>query len=250
MAIREQVYKDPRPLEELQKYYDWPLTHNPGYTYDAVRVLLSLYVWIFFRTTCVDSRNVPTSGPLIFAPNHFSNVDHFFAGPATRRKVQFMSKSQLYKGWFAWVMKHGGVFPVRRGMRDEESFITAKAILRRDGCVAMYCEGGRSRTGQLAERAKAGIGRVALQSGATVVPVAISGSQKVRNWKRLQFPKVDVLYGEPLRFEVVAEPTREQQQAAADQIFDEIKALYAQLQGRHAGAVRAEHRARRAAAAG
>ena len=72
----------------------------------------------------------------------------------------------------------------------------------------------------------------------------------MRNWKRLQLPKVDVLYGEPMRFEVVAEPTREQQQGAADQIFDEIKGLYAQLQGRHAGAVRAEHRARRAAAAG
>ena len=67
----------------------------------------------------------------------------------------------------------------------------------------MYCEGGRSRTGKMAESAKAGIGRVALQSGAVVVPAAISGSQQVRNWKRLQFPKVDVLYGEPLRFEVV-----------------------------------------------
>ena len=149
---------------------------------------------------------MPTSGPLIFAPNHFSNVDHFFLGQSTRRKVQFMSKSQLYKGWFAGVMKHGGVFPVRRGYRDEQSFEVALSILERGGTICMYCEGGRSRTGKLAERAKAGIGRVALQSGATVVPAAISGSQKVRNWKRLQFPKVDVVYGEPLRFEVVAEP--------------------------------------------
>jgi 1-acyl-sn-glycerol-3-phosphate acyltransferase len=250
VAIREQVYKDPRPLEELQKYYDWPLTHDVKWVYDVVRVLLSLYVWIFFRTTCVDSRNIPTSGPLIFAPNHFSNVDHFFLGQATRRKVQFMAKSQLYKGWFAWVMKVGGVFPIRRGYRDEQSFEVALSILERGGTICTYCEGGRSRTGRLADSAKPGIGRIALQSGATVVPAAISGSQKVRNWKRLQLPKVDVLYGEPLRFEVVAEPTREQQQAAADQIFDEIKALYAQLQGRHAGAVRAEHRARRAAAAG
>jgi 1-acyl-sn-glycerol-3-phosphate acyltransferase len=246
VAIKEQVYKDPRPLEELQQYYDWPLTHDVGFTYSVVRVLLSLYVWIFFRTTVVDSRNVPTSGPLIFAPNHFSNVDHFFLGQSTRRKVQFMSKSQLYKGWFAEVMKHGGVFPVRRGYRDEQSFEVALSILERGGTICMYCEGGRSRTGKLAERAKAGIGRVALQSGATVVPAAISGSQKVRNWKRLQFPKVDVVYGEPLRFETVADPTREQQQAAADQIFEEIKALYAQLQGRHAGQVRAERRAQRA----
>ena len=145
-------------------------------------------------------------------------------------------------------MKHGGVFPVRRGYRDEQSFEVALSILERGGTICMYCEGGRSRTGKLAERAKAGIGRVALQSGATVVPGGDLRLAAVRNWKRLQFPKVDVLYGEPLRFEVVAEPTREQQQAAADQIFDEIKALYAQLQGRHAGQVRAERRAQRARA--
>ena len=66
----------------------------------------------------------------------------------------------------------------------------------------------------------------------------------MRNWKRLQFPKVDVLYGDPLRFEVVADPTREQQQAAADQIFDEIKALYAQLEQHSPGGARRERAAR------
>ena len=80
----------------------------------------------------------------------------------------------------------------------------------------MYCEGGRSRSGRLAEHAKPGIGRLALESGATVVPVAIHGSSKVRNWKRLQFPKVTVQYGEPFRYEQMAEPTRHQQQVVAD----------------------------------
>ena len=93
----------------------------------------------------------------------------------------------------------------------------------------MYCEGGRSRTGELSDRAKPGIGRLALETGAAVVPVAIHGSSKVRNWKRLQFPKVTTQYGPPLQFERVENPTREQSQAAADQIFDEIKALYANL---------------------
>jgi len=71
---------------------------------------------------------------------------------------------------------------------------------------------------------------VALQSGAVVVPVAIYGSQKVRNWKKLQAPKVRVSFGEPLRYEVVADPTREQQQLVADEIFAEIKKLYAELE--------------------
>lgn len=230
VKLKEQVYKDPRPLSALQKYYDWPLTHKPDWMYEVVRCVSSLSAWTFFRTTCLDSHKVPTSGPVIFAPNHFSNLDHFFVGAATRRKVQFMAKSQLYKGIFAFIMKRGGVFPVRRGYRDEQSVEIALSILARDGTICMYCEGGRSRSGRLAESAKAGIGRIALQSGAMVQPAALHGSQRVRNWKRLQFPRVNVLYGDPLRFEVVADPTRDQQQAAADQIFDEIKALYAQLE--------------------
>ncbi len=165
MTMKEQVYKDPRPLDELQKYYDWPLTHKPDWVYDAVRIVMSLYAWLAFRTSTIDSQKIPTSGGVIFAPNHFSNIDHFFLGAATRRKVQFMAKSQLYKGWFAWVMKHGGVFPIRRGFRDDQSFEIALSILEREGSICMYCEGGRSRTGKLAERAKGGIGRVALQSG-------------------------------------------------------------------------------------
>jgi len=245
VQIKEQVYRDPRPLSELQRYYDWPLTHKPDWMYEVVRSTTSLYSWIFFRATCIDSQKVPTSGPVVFAPNHFSNLDHFFLGAATRRKVQFMGKSQLYKGLFAWVMKRGGVFPVRRGYRDDQSFEVVQSILDRDGTICMYCEGGRSRTGKLAESAKAGIGRVALESGAMVVPAAITGSQRVRNWRRLQFPKVTVLYGDALRFEVVADPTRAQQQAAADQIFDEIKALYAKLEEPGPTALRRERRAAR-----
>jgi 1-acyl-sn-glycerol-3-phosphate acyltransferase len=62
------------------------------------------------------------------------------------------------------------------------------------------------------------------------VPVAIHGSSHVRNWKRLQFPKITTQYGTPFRFERVENPTREQSQAAADQIVSEIKALYASLE--------------------
>jgi 1-acyl-sn-glycerol-3-phosphate acyltransferase len=218
--------------------------------YELVRTVVTVVAYGFFRMRAIAAELVPANGPVILAPNHFSFFDHFFLGAALRRKVRFMAKSQLFARPMQFVYTHGGVFPVRRGHRDEDAFVTAKTIMRRDGAIAMYCEGGRSRTGELSEQAKPGIGRLALESGAPVVPVAIHGSAKVRNWKKLQFPKVTVMYGEPFRFEVVADPTREQQQAAADQIFDEIKALYAQLGelGRK-GAVRrwrGEKRARRA----
>ncbi len=137
---------------------------------------------------------------MIVAPNHFSFMDHFFVAVYLRRKVQFMAKSQLFKMPLEIVYHNGGVFPVRRGHRDEEAFKTAHAVLARGGIVVMYCEGGRSRTGELGEP-KPGIGRLALESGAPVVPVALVGSERVRDWKRLQFPKVvgAVRRADPLR---------------------------------------------------
>jgi 1-acyl-sn-glycerol-3-phosphate acyltransferase len=246
--IKEQVYKDPRPESYFARFHERTRARRPDWVYDVVRMLTSLYAWTFFRARAIAAEKVPPSGPVILAPNHFSFMDHFFLGASLRRKVQFMAKSQLFTRPMQWIFTHGGVFPVRRGYRDEEAFTTAHAILARGGCLAMYCEGGRSRTGKLGERARPGIGRLALESGATIVPVAIHGSSRVRNWKRLQFPKVTVRYGEPLRFERVEQPTREQQQAVADQIFEEIKALYADLEAHGRAGVLARVRAERRAA--
>ncbi len=125
-------------------------------------------------------------------------MDHFFVGLYLRRKVRFMAKSQMFgPPVLTYVYKHGGVFPVRRGHHDEEAFKTAATILDQDEMLLVYAEGGRSRSGKLKE-VKPGIGRIALESGAPVVPVAIHGSEKVRRWKRLRFPKVTVQFGEPL----------------------------------------------------
>ena len=228
--MKEQVYKDPRPAEYFDKYHARARGRDPDWVYDVVRMLLTPVCAILFRARCIASDNVPPSGPAILAPNHFSFMDHFFVAMFLRRRVRFMAKSQLFSGPLQWILFHGGVFPVRRGHRDEEAFVTAEAILAQGGCVAMYCEGGRSRTGRLAERAKPGIGRLALESGAPIVPVAIYGSQRARNWKRLQFPKVTIRYGEAFRYEVVPGSTREQQQEVADEIFQSIKHLYADLE--------------------
>ena len=255
VGIKPQVYRDPRPKEHFDRFHARTRERSPDWVYEMVHAATMLYALVFFRARCISAEKVPASGPVILAPNHSSFMDHFFAAVWLRRKAQFMAKSQLFqKGPLQSIYTHGGVFPVRRGARDEEAFITARSILRRGGCVAMYCEGGRSRSGKLAEQAKPGIGRLALESGATIVPIAIHGSAQVRNWRRLQFPKVTIQYGEPFRYEQVDEPTRDQQQATADEIFDAIKVLYAGLEahGRRGmvARVRQERRAARRAAKG
>ncbi len=228
--MREQVYGDPRPKEHFDRFHERARTREPDWCYEATRLLTSLYAYSLLRTRSISTDKVPGSGPVILAPNHFSFMDHFLMGCYIRRKVRFMAKSQLFKPPMQFVYTHGGVFPVRRGARDEEVFTTAKAIIARGGAITMYCEGGRSRTGDMATEAKRGIGRLALETGAPVVPIAIHGSSKIRNWKRLRFPQVTVQYGDAMRWEQLAEPTRNQQQVVADDILAEIRGLYQGLQ--------------------
>src|ERR671911_2073731 len=185
--MKAQIYKDPRPVEYFARFHERSRSRDPDWVYEAVRIVTTIYAWLFFRTRGIAPEKVRGDGSVILAPNHFSFMDHFFLGVSIRRKVRFMAKSQLFTRPLQFVYSHGGVFPVRRGHRDEEAFITAETVLGRGGMVAMYCEGGRSRTGQVGQHARPGIGRLALESGATIIPVAIYGSQRARNWKRLQF---------------------------------------------------------------
>jgi 1-acyl-sn-glycerol-3-phosphate acyltransferase len=227
--LKPQVYKDPRPPEYFQHFHERS-RRGIGWTFNVVRVILTLPTILLYRARAIGLENIPDTGPVIVTPNHFSQMDHFFAAVYMRRRVQFMAKSQLFGNPILNVIfKYGGVFPVRRGFNDVEAFKTAHAVLDRDGLLLMYAEGGRSRTGDLGEP-KRGVGKIALETGVPVVPVAIHGSAHVRGWRRFQFPKVTIQFGEPVTFPAVAEPSREQQQEAANQVFDQVRTMYVALE--------------------
>jgi 1-acyl-sn-glycerol-3-phosphate acyltransferase len=249
MPMKPQVYKDDRPAEHFTRFHERARRRGGDWVYDLVRLLLTPYVVLFFRARCIDSDNVPAEGPAIVAPNHFSFLDHFFVAVYLRRKVQFMAKSQLFKRPMQFIYTHGGVFPVLRGRRDEEAFVTARTVLGKGGLIVMYAEAGRSRSGELG-KPRHGVGRLALETGVPVVPTAIAGSEKARDWRRLQFPNVTVQYGKPIRFERVEQPTKDQAQAASEVIFEEVRSMHDALrkQGRRR-VVRAARAARRAAEA-
>ena len=237
--IKPQVYKDPRPAEYFTKFHE-RARRGVGWTYHLVRAVLILPTILIYRARSIGTKNVPASGPILLAPNHFSQMDHFFTAICLRRKVRFMAKSQLFgPPVLTYIYAHGGVFPIRRGHRDEEAFKTAYAILDQGGMVLVYVEGGRSRTRNLGEP-RPGIGRIALESGVSVIPVAIHGSASVRSWKKLRFPKVTVQFGEPLTFPVEQAPNRERQLEVAGEVFDRVRAMYTRLeeQGRR-GVLRA-----------
>jgi 1-acyl-sn-glycerol-3-phosphate acyltransferase len=132
-----------------------------------------------------------------------------------------------------FILSHGGTFPVRRGQHDDDAFITAHSILGRGGTVLMYAEGGRQRTKEMGQP-KPGLGRLVLESGAPVVPVAIHGSEHAREARKGVLPKVTVQFGAPLRYDSVAHPSRERSQEVAEQVFDRVRGMYDALtkQGR------------------
>jgi 1-acyl-sn-glycerol-3-phosphate acyltransferase len=223
--VKPQVYIDPRPPEHFDRYHRRVREVGPDWMYPFVRMVLTPVIWPLFRARSIGTENVPEHGPAILAPNHFSNMDHFFLALFLRRRVQFMAKSQLFKPPIDFILNHGGTFPVLRGKHDEEPFITSHLILRNGGIVGMYGEGGRSRSKQLG-KPKPGLGRLALESGAPVIPVALHGSEHVRD---LRFPKVTIQYGEPVVFEKVEQPTREQSEHASTLVFDRIRSMYEAL---------------------
>ena len=227
--MKPQNYLDDRPAEYFDQFHQ-RARRGAGWTYTFARFILTVPFMALYRVHPYGLGNVPEQGAAVLAPNHFSQADHFFAGIYIfRRKIRYMAKSQLF-GFpvLTYIVSHGGVFPVRRGHRDEEAMKTAFELIDQGELLLVYAEGGRQRSGELGEP-KPGIGRIALESGAPIVPVAIHGSERARGWKRLRFPKVRIAYGEPIVFAVEPDPSRERQIEAAEEIFAEVKRMYGEL---------------------
>jgi 1-acyl-sn-glycerol-3-phosphate acyltransferase len=229
--MKPQVYKDPRPAEYFQQFHE-SARKGVGWTYTLARIVLTLPTLLLWRVRAIGVENVPKTGPLVLAPNHFSQMDHFFVGVYLRRKIRFMAKSQLFgPPVLTYIYKHGGVFPVRRGHHDEEAFETVRQLLDQGEMLLVYAEGGRMRSQELGEP-KPGIGRIALESGVPIVPVAIKGSEYARQWKKLRFPKTTVQFGEPLTYAVEDSPSRERHLEVATEIFGRVREMYVALTSR------------------
>jgi len=223
--MKPQVYKDPRPAEYFQQFHQ-AARKGVGWTYTLARIVLTLPTLLLWRVRAIGVENVPKDGPLVLAPNHFSQMDHFFVGVYLRRKIRFMAKSQLFgPPVLTYIYKHGGVFPIRRGHHDEEAMETARILVEQGEMLLVYAEGGRSRSETLGEP-KPGIGRIAVETGAPIVPVAIHGSERARQWKKLRFPKTTVQFGEPLTYPVEPAPSRERQLEVAAEVFGQVRRMY------------------------
>jgi 1-acyl-sn-glycerol-3-phosphate acyltransferase len=225
--LKPQVYQDQRPASYFTRFHVWARNHEPDWVYTFVKVVSYPYCRFVFRLRAHGADNVPSSGPAILAPNHFSAMDHWFVGILLSRRVRFMAKSQLFKGpVLQFILAHAGAFPVRRGYRDDEAITTALSLLDGGSLLVMYPEGGRSRAGVIGSSARRGVGRLALETGVPVIPVAIRGSERARNWRRLQFPAVSVRYGSPMQYAPEPGASHERQQQVSDDVLAAVRRLY------------------------
>ena len=168
--------------------------------YWLVRAALQPFFLIYFRLERIGMEHVPRSGPLLFAANHRSFLDPFIVATLVRRPVYFVAKKDLFAPrWQAWVLSRLGAFPIDRGAGDEGAIAAAREILARGDCVVIFPEGTRVRPGPLGNP-KRGLGRLALESGARVVPVAVIGTEDVRRGWRIRPRKVRIRAGRPMAF--------------------------------------------------
>jgi 1-acyl-sn-glycerol-3-phosphate acyltransferase len=147
--------------------------------YALVRGIVSPLFRLYFRMHISGAEHIPPEGPAIAAPNHKSFWDSFFIGVCTRRHVRFMAKTELIQARYGRLLVRLGAFPVRRGRADEDALETARVILREDGLLALFPEGTRIRDPDHLGDPRRGAGRLALETGAPLVPCAITGTEKI-----------------------------------------------------------------------
>ena len=183
-------------------------------------------LWIVARWEVTGRENFPTSGAVMVVSNHLNNADPpILAAGLARRRVRFMAKIELFKYPFGVVPRLYGAFPVRRFESDLGALLTAERLLKKGGVLGMFPEGTRSRTGFIGTP-HPGTALIALRSGATVVPCAIAGTERLRN-PLVVFakPRISIVIGPPIVVEKLRRPTEAQINALMDQIFDAIKAM-------------------------
>jgi 1-acyl-sn-glycerol-3-phosphate acyltransferase len=175
--------------------------------YLVVRAVLLPFVLVYFRLERIGRGHIPSSGPVLLAANHRSFLDPFVIGALTRRPVYYMAKRELFeRRWQAWLLNSLGAFPVDRGAGDHDAMATARAILDRGDCVVIFPEGTRVRPGPLGKPHR-GVGRLALQTGARVVPIAVIGTEDVRRGWRIRPRKVTIRCGRSLGFPTADNPS-------------------------------------------
>ncbi|HEY7456652.1 MAG TPA: 1-acyl-sn-glycerol-3-phosphate acyltransferase [Solirubrobacterales bacterium] len=220
--------------ERLQRYHDYTRAHGVNrLLYLLARIAMTPFFLVYFRLGRAGREYGRVDGGLIVAANHRSFLDPFAIGTALpwRRPMSYVAKIELFeRRWQGWLLSRLGAFPIRRGESDELAMETARLAVERGGTVCIFPEGTRIRRGTLATP-KRGVGRLALQTGAPVVPTAVFGSEHVRRGWRIRPRRVRVRLGKAMTFPRVEEPSPPLAESVTARIWPNVLLQWEEMGG-------------------
>ncbi|MGP3980298.1 lysophospholipid acyltransferase family protein [Streptomyces sp. KR80] len=174
-----------------------------------LKAILGLLMRVLYRPKVEGMENIAATGPVILAGNHVTFIDSMFLGLVVKRQVFFIGKDEYVKGsgvkgrLMAWFFTASGMIPVDRdgGHGGVAALMTGRRVLDEGKVFGIYPEGTRSPDGRL-YRGRTGVSRLALMTGAPVVPFAMIGTDKVQpgGKGRPRISPVTIRFGEPLDF--------------------------------------------------
>jgi len=199
--------------------------------YWFVRAFLQPMFHIYFRMSRIGREHIPQEGGVIVAANHRSFLDPFVIGMMARRPMYYVAKKELFRRRLTgWILNSLGAFPIDRGASDADAMATAREVLDRGDILLIFPEGTRIRPGGLGSP-KRGVGRLALETGAPVVPVAIIGTEDVRKGWRIRPRKIRVRAGAPITFPQIEKPSAELAGAVTDRVWPCVELQWQWLGG-------------------
>lgn len=200
--------------------------------YTIVERTLRPILMTVYRVRITGREHVPAKGPCILAANHVSVMDGFFLGIAVTRQVRFMAKAELHRvPVVKQILEGAGAFPVRRGADAGRAVAAGVALLERGAVVGVFPEGTAlpdRKTGY-----KRGAARLALASGAPLVPVCLIGTEHTLEPRthRMRLPRVRIVIGEAITV-TRREPTEE----AATELTERLRLAIEALRAEHEAA--------------
>jgi 1-acyl-sn-glycerol-3-phosphate acyltransferase len=220
--------------ERFERFHRYAREHGVNRAvYYLARLILVPSFLIWLRLGRHGREHTRVKGGLIVASNHRSFLDPFVIGATLpwRRRIQFVAKVELFeKRWQGWLLSRLGAFPIRRGQSDDDAMETAKLAVERGGTVVIFPEGTRIRSGALGHP-KRGVGRLALETGANVLPVAVIGTEQVRRGWRIRPRKVRLRIGQPMTFPQTVNPSPALAATVTERIWPNIELQWEWLGG-------------------
>jgi len=194
------------------------------------RLTIAPVTQVFSRLRVYGKENVPPTGGVVLALNHFHWLDPPAFGAACPRTIYYMAKIEAHRvPGLGQLIRSFGTFSVRRGESDREAVRMMRTIVADGHALGLFVEGTRQLSGEPGE-VQPGAGMVALQENVPVVPAAIHGTE---DWRPGNFHPVSVAWGQPMTFEGLPKNGKGYRQASAE-IQTEIRRLWEWLREVHA----------------